>query len=408
MKNIIQLAILFISFSAAAQTSLWNATLVSDSTTHIPFLIEIDSAKNTLSVINGDEVIIVENLFQSKDSLAFDFPVFGSRISATLSENKLAKRIGKTVINMEGFYYKYANKDSYAMPFKAYKTSWEDWRRTSSRPASQMDGKWAVTFTNPDESTYEAIGEFEQNGNELKGTFLTNTGDYRFLAGKVNDNKFFLSCVDGAHVFFFSGQIFGETILGDFYSGKTWHETFEAKKDENATLKNPYKLTFLKEGYSEFDFSFPSFKTGENIALNDELFEDKAMVIQIMGTWCPNCMDETALYARLAADYKEKGVEFVAVSFERGETLEDNKAAVEKFKNHFNIDYPILFGGKASKKLASERFPMLNEIISFPTTIVLNKNHEVVNIHTGFYGPATSEYDKFVDDFVLLLNKIAE
>ena len=164
MKKIILLALILFSFSVSAQKSLWNATLVSDSLTHIPFLIEIDSAKNTLTVLNGDENIVVENLLMGKDTLAFDFPVFGSRIRATIAENALAKRIGRTVVNMDGFWYKYANKDTYAMPFKAYQTTWDDWNRVSAKSAETMDGKWAVNFTEPNGESYEAIGEFQQKG----------------------------------------------------------------------------------------------------------------------------------------------------------------------------------------------------------------------------------------------------
>jgi len=145
---------------------------------------------------------------------------------------------------------------------------------------------------------------------------------------------------------------------------------------------------------------------GQTVSLQDQKFKDKAVVVQIFGTWCPNCMDETALYTELSKAYKEKDIEFVGVAFERGETLDKALPLLKKYQEHFDIDYTLLFGGKASKKLASEKFPMLNKIISFPTTIVLNRKHEVIKIHTGFYGPATSAYSEYEKDFRQLLDEI--
>lgn len=407
-KVIFTFFFVILSLSSQAQTSIWNASLQTDTLANIPFLFSIDSVENKLFVLNGEESIEAINLEMTKDSLNFEMPVFGSVVKAVVKENELAKRLGKTIVNIEGFWYKYPNRPNYKMPFAAYEIDLKNWNRVSENAPENIDGKWEVTFTNPDGSTYPAIGEFIQNGHDLSGTFMTKTGDYRYLSGKIYESTFYLSCFDGAHAFFFKGDVGDDEIFGEFFAGKSWREDFVAVKNDEVVLDNPYDLTYMNENAENFDFSFVDFETKEAIALNDKRFEGKGVVIQILGTWCPNCMDETALYTDLAKKYKEQGIEFIGVAFERSENLEDNLPAIDRYKQHFELSYPILFGGKASKKIASEQFPMLNKIISFPTTIVLNKAHEVVKIHTGFNGPATSEYDKFVDSFIALLNKISE
>jgi len=73
-----------------------------------------------------------------------------------------------------------------------------------------------------------------------------------------------------------------------------------------------------------------------------------------------------------------------------------------KLKNEIGINYPILLAqyGSSDKVKALEKFPMLNNIISYPTTIFLDKNKEVIKIHTGFNGPATGEkYIEFINEF---------
>ena len=59
----------------------------------------------------------------------------------------------------------------------------------------------------------------------------------------------------------------------------------------------------------------------------------------------------------------------------------------------FNIPYPILlaqYGGTDKEKFL-KKIPMLENIISYPTTIIIDKSGMVNSIHTGFNGPATGQ-----------------
>ncbi|MBK8344453.1 MAG: hypothetical protein IPL12_14725 [Bacteroidetes bacterium] len=50
---------------------------------------------------------------------------------------------------------------------------------------------------------------------------------------------------------------------------------------------------------------------------------------------------------------------------------------------------------------------MLNKVLGFPTTIILNSNHEVVEIYTGFNGPATGDlFLQYQKEFEALLNSL--
>ena len=52
--------------------------------------------------------------------------------------------------------------------------------------AKNISGRWAVSFKSGSEKTSPAVGEFQQEGNKVTGTFLTPGGDYRFLQGIVD------------------------------------------------------------------------------------------------------------------------------------------------------------------------------------------------------------------------------
>lgn len=387
-----------------AQNNSWIGILQADSVNNITFNFKMDVSQSTLSIYNGSEEIVIEDLVITDDSVSFYFPVYQSLIKAKYFQNELSKKLGSTVWNMEGVWEKYPGTGKYDVPFKAY--SVDEKNSLPANTPSNIEGKWAVKFSPDTDDEYPAIGEFKQDGNNISGTFLTETGDYRFLSGNIFGNTFYLSCFDGSHAFLFKGDVFGNVMAGQFLSGKHWSEPFSAKLDPEIELSNPYELTYLNEGYENFDFSFPDLNN-ETVSLEDERFQNKSIVILIFGSWCPNCKDETELYANLYKEYKNKGIEFVGIAFERSEELEKAKVTLDKYMAHFDIGYPILFGGKASKKVASQKFPMLNHIMSFPTTIVLNEKHEVVKIHTGFYGPATSKYNEFIADFTALLNELS-
>ena len=101
-------------------------------------------------------------------------------------------------------------------------------------------------------------------------------------------------------------------------------------------------------------------------------------------------------------DHKNENFEIVALAFENAKTIEKVTANLNRLKERIGIDYPILIAqtGSASKKLAAEKLPMLNHILSYPTTIFIDKKGTVRKIHTGFSGPATGEkYEKFKHEF---------
>ena len=248
------------------------------------------------------------------------------------------------------------------------------------------------------------IGIFKTENNLLKGTILTKTGDYRFLEGSSENGKFTLYSFDGNHLFIFKAELEGDTLKGDFWSGKTFHQKFTGVRDENATLPDASKLTYLKEGYDKIEFSFPDLD-GKQVTLNDPKYEDKVVVLQIFGTWCPNCMDETKFYKEWFDENKDRGVEIIGLAYEVKDDFEYAKSRVQKMKEKLHVNYDFVIAGTSNNVEASKTLPMLNHIMSFPTSIILDKKGNVRSIHTGFSGPATGDYYlKYMQEFNHLMD----
>jgi len=120
-----------------------------------------------------------------------------------------------------------------------------------------------------------------------------------------------------------------------------------------------------------------------------------------MGSWCPNCMDETRFLSGFYKEYHDKGVEVIALAYERSTDFERSQASLDQLKKRFNITYPVLITGYTNdKKELLKSLPMLANFMGFPTTIIIDKKGNVRKIHTGFSGPGTGNYyAEFINEF---------
>jgi len=370
----------------------------------LPFLMEVTYTNETdfyIEIINGEERIKVDNIKTGhnkktgNDTLLMDIPEYGSYIRADYDARVIA-----------GNYYVPSRGPNYKIPFIARYGQDHRFTLLKKTPAIDLTGKWEVTFGLDEEEPWPAIGEFKQEGNHLTGTFLTETGDYRFLEGTIQENKLYLSTFDGSHAFLFEGKILeNESIIGSFRSGNHYRTTWEAKRNPAVELADPNELTYLKEGYDKVDFSFTN-PAGKTISLDNPEYQDKIKIVQIFGTWCPNCRDETVFLTNYLEKRPNQDVAVIALAFEKYRESDKANAAVKKYMEKMQVPYEMVVAGYSDKKEAAQALPMLNHILSYPTMIFIDRKNQVRRIHTGFNGPATSKYQEFTKEFDEFLNTL--
>lgn len=343
----------------------------------IPFIFEVTS-DSTLTIFNADERVEVDEIRYVNDSVYIKTPVFQSYFAGVFDGD-----------NLSG---KYINKTRKRIT--SFKATYNNDLRFSSGIASDFNisGVWETVFNQGEKDEYIAKAIFEQDGQKVTGTFRTKTGDYRYLEGIMDGDTMKLSTYDGAHAFLFKATVKDTTMEGQFYSGNHWKEPFVAKRNTNFELPEIDELTFLNEGYDALAFSFPD-ENGNIVSLSDARFKDKVVLIQIMGTWCPNCLDSSVFYTQFHNENKDKGFEVVALTVEFKKTAEDAFKNIKRLRDRIGMTYPILLAqyGTSSKSKMQEKLPALNHIISYPTSIFVDKTGKVRKIHTGFNGPATGE-----------------
>lgn len=371
----------------------------------LPFLFEVvynEDSTFFINIINGTEKIKVDDISYgidkatAKDTLIINFPVYDSYIRAIVEGGI-----------MEGHWF-VNNRENYSIPFMAKYGKNHRFSLLNKTPAIDMAGRWKTKFDIDTEGEYPGIGEFTQDGNIVRGTFRTETGDYRYLDGEIQDNKLYLSCFDGAHAFLFEAKVQADkSLVGTFRSGKHYQNIWSAKKDESFKLKDPNDLTYLVNEKEKFDFQFEN-SSGKMVGLNDESYKGKPRIVQIFGTWCPNCRDE----ANFLLDYLKKNpkldLEIIALAFEKRSKKEEAWNKINTYKSKMDIPWEILYAGPSSKSDALKSLPMLNKIISYPTMIFVDRDGAVRKIHTGFNGPATSLFEEFKQEFEENIKLISE
>ncbi|WP_066217663.1 peroxiredoxin family protein [Formosa haliotis] len=381
--------------SEKLKQGMWRATLEAQDGEVLPFNFEVTN-DSLLTIFNAEEKIKVDEITYSDDSIWIKPPVFDGYIKAKMDGDSV----------MSGFYVKDELKRS--VPFKA--VFGKDVRfETKDDATVNIEGIWETTFSpNKSEDTYKAKGIFKQEGNKVTGTFRTTTGDYRFLEGAVEGNKVKLSAFDGAHAFLFTAEVTDSVMSGMFYSGNHYKEPFIAKRNTEFELADADSLTFLKPGYDALAFTFPD-ESGNMVSLSDEQFKDKVVVVQLMGTWCPNCLDESKYFVEYLKAHKNEDIAFVGLAFEYAKTEAAAFKNIERLKSKLGITYPILLAqyGSTNKQSAQEKLPMLSHVLSYPTAIYIDKNGKVRKIHTGFNGPATGNlYKEYKSDFESFMSKL--
>ncbi len=380
----------------------WRGHIVAQNE-DIPFTFELvskDSA-HQIYLINASERLLLEEVQINGDSVYIPMHIFDADIKARLTKEGL---VGHWTKNYE---------EDYRLPFKAHfgtqKRFETDGKQQEQGSNTDFSGRYDVTFVHEGTDTTKAVGLFEQEGQEVRGTFMTPTGDYRFLEGAAIGDSLLLSTFDGGHAFLFKAKKNSDGQLeGDFWSGKSWHESWAAVKNDSIMLPDANTLTFLKEGYDAIDFKFPNLNK-KTVSPQDEKYKNKVLVLQIFGTWCPNCMDETRFLAPWYQVNHDRGVEILGLAYEAKDDFDYAKQRVMKMKEKLGVDYDMLIAGTKDKKAAAATLPMLNHVLSYPTTIFIGKDGKVKKIHTGFTGPGTGPYyEAFVKEFNTTIDELLE
>lgn len=350
----------------------------------IRFELDLTRSENgsfqTAQVVNGEERIDVRVGNEVGGHIILTFDDYDSSIRA---------KVHPKTSGLRGEWSKRSADDWVRMPFAGIHP--EHQKAPPALDATGFEGRWLTKFADDEQP---AVGIFEAGTGALEGqllgTFLTTTGDYRYLAGTVEKGKMRLSCFDGAHAFLFTAEVQKDgSLKGDFWSGPKYHTTWTAVRDDDAALPDPFGLTKFTGSASALDaLSFPD-ADGKVRSLGE--FAGKPRIIEIFGTWCPNCLDATRTLVDLDTKYSDNGLQVIGIAFELTGDADRDRAQVKLYTKNHNVKYPMLIAGKKDKEQSIKAFPVIDKIRAYPTFIFIDAKGEVRGVYTGFSGPATEQ-----------------
>jgi thiol-disulfide isomerase/thioredoxin len=360
----------------------------------LPFIIKLEKDKVNKEKVSGF-------LVNSKERIPLEGSLIGDKFELAIGTS-YAKLEGSIKNNELIGNWVRTNKENYVVPFlgsKFLKDSLYDLYDGKSAQLT-LDGNWKVEL----EKGKFGLGVFKQIGSRVEGSILTETGDYRFLEGYLDQNTVSLYGYDGVFSFILKIVLAPDKFEAHLYSGKTYNAQISGVRDEEFRLANPNTLTKLI-GKTPLKMSFKDIN-GEEVILDKGKLNGKAKIIQIFGSWCPNCIDETQFFVewRKQNEAKLNDVEIIAIAFEN---FPDEKSALKKLRKmryKLNMNYPLVLGDFSSTKTVTKFVP-IEKTVAFPTTLFLNKKNEIVKVHTGFSGQATGI---FFEDFKTSFSETVE
>jgi peroxiredoxin len=364
----------------------------------LPFGLEIgpEGDRHVAWLINGPERAEVTDVTIDGDRIVMGMPGYPHRLEARLVDDRLE---GEVKFMRPGGEYTSA---------RMVAERGAGWRFFPPSPGEVADfsGRWALTFRDPEsgrEST--GIAELSQQGRNVTGTVLRESGDDRYIAGEARGDTVFLSRFDGGSAYLYVARL-GEdgTLAGDFRTGTGAYRELSGRRDAGAKLADVTSLTQVSGEAGPFSFTFPDLD-GQPVSLADERFRDKVVIVTIGGTWCPNCHDEATFLRDFLPARQERGLEVVQLMFEYTPDFASSAASVRDFVDKFGIGYPVLIAGTYESGAVQRALPQLEKFYAYPTMLVLDRQGRVRYTHTGFSGPATGvHYDEFVADFSALVD----
>src|SRR5581483_11248936 len=305
-----------------------------------------------------------------------EWDALGTRLDATLTDGRLEGRYSRGTRGQP-------------LPFAAHRFT-ADASATSNAPS--IAGVWRMnlpTKSAKGESAWQLI--VRQSGPEVSAAILRVDGDTGTLTGRFRDGKFVLGHFSGARPLRVEITPQPDGTLAVVQN----HEApIPAIRDDQAKAKgvpqptDPTRFTSVTDPSEPFRWSFPDL-SGKTVSNTDPRFRGKVVIVDISGSWCPNCHDETPFLVDLYRKYHDRGLEIVALSFEEAAQLND-PVRLKAFIKHYGITYPVLVAGEP--KDASEKLPQAVNLNSFPTTFFVGRDGRVRSAHAGFPGKASGKF----------------
>ncbi len=346
----------------------------------LEFELYLDLEQGVAEIHNAEEIIQIADFTRNADTIEITFEYYEATLRARLSAD------GNT---MQGLWRRRFSDEFWArLIFHARRG---DDSSDCADPEPFL-GRWDVEFADLSERSVLVVSR--THGMGVSATVLNTTGDYRYLGGCVDGNRLRLSRFDGAHAFVLEVVRLDDGTLTGKLSEGSYRETVVSGFLSPEVQDPPSYDQLDYAGSVDLDAATVYRLGGGETTLAELTDGAKAVVIEILGSWCPNCHDASRLLDELQRRYVHLGLRVVGLAFELNEDAERNRSVLRRYQERHELSYPIVLGFEDVPRGPAAVFPTVEGMFSFPTVLFLHGDGRIRTVHTGFTGPATG--DSFV------------
>jgi thiol-disulfide isomerase/thioredoxin len=374
--------------AAQSLAGLWDATITVNGQ-DIPFRLQIAGDGSNIQgwLFNGDDEVVASGASFHDGTLVLNFDSYAAKLEAKLQDGALVGQYGPMLKKI----YPITARRHPAASFLQGNLS-----------VPSINGLWEVPVKSSKGELAWRLIVRQKSATDVSAAILRVDGDTGALTGGYKDGKFVLSHFSGGRP---SLMILTPASDGTLAIDMTdLHGTSQmtAARPDVARAKglppptDPDHHTAVKDPAEPFRFSFPDLN-GKIVSNTDARFQGKVVLVNITGSWCPNCHDEAPFLVELYRKYRNQGLEIVGLSFEEGDQL-TNPSRLRAFMKEYGIDYTVLLAGTPDDRDAKLTQPV--NLNSWPTTFFLGRDGRVRFVHAGFPGPASGDlYRQAVHEF---------
>jgi thiol-disulfide isomerase/thioredoxin len=364
--------------SAATLSGVWSAS-ADVGGAHIPFRLELneDGSAVRAHFYDGARATNASSAGSfANGKLHLVFPSYSAVIDATVTDGRL-----------EGTYA----TPTHSTVIHAVRPGVET---AASGPAPAIGGEWIIPYhSEKGETAWRLI--VKQTGGLAEAAILRIDGDTGTLNGRFEHGAFRLSHFAGERPALLEIRPQPDhslkLVLTD---GSGSHDMTAVRQAvaarEGIAPTDPTKQTTVQNRAEPFRFAFRDL-TGKEITNADARFRHKVVVIDVMGSWCPNCHDEAPFLQALYAKYHKDGLEVVALDFEQRPDQLADPARLRAFIARYGLTYTVLLAGET--KDVNAKLPQALHLNAWPTTFFIGRDGLVKGTHVGFTSPGSGPRD---------------
>lgn len=345
---------------------------------HLPFYLNFFEENGSVQakLLNDKTQLSIAKAQQQGNQITLVFSGPGTEITAIRADEK-----GRASLDGQWLMGRWTRINSdrrINMPFSGQRiTAWPV-RVAQAPKTSKTSDEWVLR--SPD-NIFIGYLNLKRQGARISAALIAGTDNrYYPLAGTYSKRNLELSWFDGDNAILIkTHNIDKRTLAGDLW----WNDRqirWTAKRMDKDQILQTAPLRPKMMNISAYDLH------KKRITLTSADFAGCVVLLNIFGSWCPSCHEESAMLANWQRRYANLQFKVVSLAFELSSNTDENLETLQQFAAKYHPDFTMLLGGSVEE--AVEKLAPLIRLNAYPTNVFIDRSGQIRGVYPGFIGAA--------------------